>query len=92
MISVFSIAFIGLMFLAAVATRFFLSRRRPMLVRTVWVLLAVLPLPGFAWWMTFNSPGSGWGFALIAMFLTIALGLGIIGGLIWYAVSARAPR
>jgi hypothetical protein len=92
MISVFSIAFIGLIFLAAAVTRFFSNRRRPMLVRTVGVVLAVFPLPGFAWWMTFNSPGSGWGFALIAMFLTVALGLGTIGGLIWYAVSARAPR
>ncbi|KPF91954.1 hypothetical protein IP81_07820 [Novosphingobium sp. AAP83] len=81
-----------LIVLPAVVTRFLLARRAALFVRLIWTLLVVCPLPVFAWWMTFNSLGSGWGFALIAMFLTVAIGLGTIVGLLWHAFSTRAPK
>lgn len=92
MISVFSIAFVVLMLLSAAIARFLFSRRMSLLVRIAWTTVVVFPLPWFAWWMALNSPGSGWGFALIAILLTVGIGFGTIGGLIWYVVSTRALK
>lgn len=92
MISVFSIALIVLMLVSTAVTRFLFSRRMSLLVRIVWTTVVVCPLPGFAWWLAFNSLGAGWGFGLIAIILTVGIGCGTIGGLIWHAFSARVPR
>lgn len=92
MISVFSIALIVLMLVSAAVTRFLFSRRMSLLVRIVWTTVVVCPLPGFALWLAVNSLGSGWGFGLIAMVLTLGIGFGTLGGLIWHAVSARAIK
>ena len=59
-------------------------------VKLLVLTASLVPLPVFAWWMAFNSLGSGWGFGLIATLLSVIIGLGAIVGWIWHSLSRRA--
>ena len=58
--------------------------------RGLGICLGAFSLPVAAWWFAFNSLGSGWGFGLIAIFVTIGALLGLSVGILWAFCSRIA--
>jgi len=71
----------------AILVKFILARQWLLRARVVVLAAILLPLPAVAWWAAFNSLGSGWGFGIIAIMLSMPVCFGIFGGAVWHFVG-----
>lgn len=72
-------------FCIAAITKFVLARPWRARIRLLALSLSFVPLPAFAWWMAFNSLGSGWGFGLIAFAQSAIFSFGVGMGWLWHS-------
>ena len=76
--------------LVAVITKVVLARSWRMRAKLAVLIVGLTSWPAFSWWMAFNSLGSGWGFGLVAIFLSVIVGFGVIIGSIWHLLARPA--
>jgi hypothetical protein len=70
----------------AMGVRFILASKFRAGSKAGMLCVLILGPAGFAWWMAFNSPGSGWGFAIIALMISAITMFGLAAGMLWHRV------
>ena len=68
----------------AATTKFVLMRPWRARGKLFVLFFSLIPLPATAWWLAFNSLGSGWGFGLIAIALSAIFSFGASMGWLWH--------
>lgn len=71
--------------LIAALTKLVLARQWRARIKLLVLSVGLVLLPATAWWMAFNSLGSGWGFGLVAIALTAIFSFGASMGWLWHA-------